>query len=280
MQVNRGLINGIYNPSTVQPVAVAIPSNYAPFDTTTAATAYSSITFGGGSSTGSPWFTTAINATNYIQTNANSQYVIYNVPSNMILAFINYDSGPIGGSIQVYGGNSGSFTLLATVSTLNSIDICSIFPVNLTGYTQIKILNVTGWVGFQGIGWTLASSVMWKSTYALDVSGSVNVSGAITTGNACSLRYWTVFGYTNSASAGTTTVGLPTGCVGTNIVGMYGTFTNGVYNFPFNHTLSTAGNTARSCTIFFDGTNINVVNGTGATNAYSCPFTVVIVTIS
>ena len=105
-------------------------------------------------------------------------------------------------------------------------------------------------------------------------------SGTITTGNACSLRYWTISGTTNAASAGTTTVGLPTGCTGANIVAMYGTFINGSYNFPFNHTMSTVGNTARSCTLFYDGTNINVVNGTGATNAYSCPFTIVIVTIS
>ena len=53
------------------------------------------------------------------------------------------------------------------------------------------------------------------------MSGDVNVSGTITTGNSCSLKYWKVTG-TSLSTIGQVKVGLPTGCIHANIVGMFG----------------------------------------------------------
>lgn len=277
VQVGYPVFNGIYSsPSTTINPPIAVGANYAPYDTTTAAQSYASTTFSGGFSTGSPWFSGAINSTNYIQTSTNGQYVIYNVPSTMTMAYINFAAVVAGGSMQVYGGSS---TLLCTVSTLGNAQC--VLPVNISGYTQLKIVNVGAtYTCIQGIGWTVSPLAVWKSTYALDVSGSVNVSGTITTGNSCSLKYFSITGNTPSAG-GNGGYGLPTGCLLANIVAIYGSFIASSGNvFPFNNTyFQYSGDTSCEVSLYVNysaGVYIHVPSS--GTTVGGRPFTAIVVT--
>jgi len=117
------------------------------------------------------------------------------------------------------------------------------------------------------------------SMVALDVSGSVNVSGTITTGNSCSLMYWKVIG--NLPSAGNAlSVALPTGCSSTNVVAAYGGWLNGSTFFPFNNTFFQAGGNSTWEVSLYLSSTVNIDVASSSTNASSKPFTVIIVTTS
>lgn len=119
-------------------------------------------------------------------------------------------------------------------------------------------------VGFVGIGGITAPS------QALDVSGSVNVSGTITAGNV-GLRYWRATGTT--PASGESTFVFPEGVVFANIVNIYGVYATDASTFGlFN---SSTGN----ATVFpsIDGFHIDVNT---ASSASAKAFTIIIVTAS
>ena len=183
----RAPFNGIYATSATQPEAIAIAANYAPYDATTTGQGFQTNTFSGAQSTGSAWFPAieAINSTNFIQTGIANQYVIYTIPANMTMAYINYAASSGGGSMEIYGGA----TLLCTIYTNHSTTASCIVPVNVSGYTTLKIKNIgTFWVGIQGIGWTISPWAVWKSQYSLEVGGNVNAM-AIATGGSTAKQF-------------------------------------------------------------------------------------------
>ena len=116
-----------------------------------------------------------------------------------------------------------------------------------------------------------------RPSVALDVVGSVNVSGTITTGNACSLRYWKMTGTTPTYSL-TSTVEVnypyPAGVIQANIVGVYGTF-DGAWPFNMTRTVDTA-----RVTWLYTGNQLAMGLGVSAFGASQRPFTVIIVTIA
>jgi len=132
--------------------------------------------------------------------------------------------------------------------------------------------------GQVGIGKSTAS-------YALDVSGSVNVSGTITTGNACSLIYWKVTGNMPPNTTSSVNINLPTGILLANIVGFHAGFTYGTsYYFPFSNAYNNtySPNNQWICAAYINGGSpctMTIVMGSSAIMAL-CPFTAIIVTSS
>ena len=140
-------------------------------------------------------------------------------------------------------------------------------------HAAVSMSNVTSSNGCLGIGTTTPAS-------ALDVKGSVNVSGTIMAGNV-GLQYWKYTGTTGTAGT-STTYGLPAGCVYGNIVAAYGGYTNVIF-FPFNNTWTTThpNDPTWSASLYINNTNgINIDVGSASTSAASRPFTVIIVTAS
>ena len=113
------------------------------------------------------------------------------------------------------------------------------------------------------------------------MSGSVAVSGTITTGNACSLRFWKITGSTTSTGTYSTWV-LPTGCTYSSIVGAYGGFFDTVDNLfmAFNNTWFQYNSSAILNASFYinasDGLHVYIPSG--ASSAASVSFTIIIVT--
>ena len=108
--------------------------------------------------------------------------------------------------------------------------------------------------------------------------GSVNVSGTITTGNACALRYWKITGTTPTTGTNAD-YSLPSGVVFTNVVAAYG----GVYNphfMPFNNSRNdTTGDAGWKCSFYIsNGNKVNM--SVAGVNTGSVPFVLIIVTIA
>jgi len=107
------------------------------------------------------------------------------------------------------------------------------------------------------------------------VSGSVNVSGTITTGNGCCLRYWKVTGTTNGTPGIQSDYPTPTGMSTTpgNIVAIWGVINCGGSLVPCG-----ANYVAGWVSILWmNGTNISITPIGNST--LSCQFIVTIVTL-
>ena len=113
------------------------------------------------------------------------------------------------------------------------------------------------------------------------MSGGVNVSGTITTGNSCSLKYWKVIGTTGGVNS-QLYFALPSGCTVANTVGVYGVFFDGSSQFPFNNTYFqySGANSVNASVWIHPSLGIVISVGAGATTAASAPFTVIIATIA
>ena len=107
------------------------------------------------------------------------------------------------------------------------------------------------------------------------------MSGTITTGNSCSLRYWKITGTITGAVNTTMTLSYPTGCSFANIVAVYGTFNYGTYIMPFNNTyFQLAGNQINNVCLYIDTSAINIVIMSGAINVVGSAYSIIIVTSS
>lgn len=113
---------------------------------------------------------------------------------------------------------------------------------------------------------------------SLDVSGSVNVSGTITTGNSCSLRYWIITG-TTPAKGTEADYTLPTGCSYGNIVAAFGGYTNSIF-FPFHNTwfITNPSDLTWSASFYIGTNGLHISVGASATSAESKPFKIIIIT--
>ena len=120
-----------------------------------------------------------------------------------------------------------------------------------------------------------------STTFSLDVSGSVNVSGGtITTGNSCSLCYWKLTGTTPTYSASVAVdlnIQFPLGCDATTVVAIFGTFVNGTTRMPFN--MSTGG-TSWTTQLYNDSTQVKMSLVAGAASASARPYSIIIITSS
>ena len=203
--------NGIYaNPSTIQPASLANANNYAPYDATTAPKAASTRTITGNYNL---FFDTVASGqvdlicNNTWSTNMGifsttpGNYVIYTIPATMTMAYINYAGVVYGGPMEVYGDT----TLLCTINTYSPLTGPCISPVNVSGYTTLKIINTGTYCAILGIGWTIAPTADWKSQQSVDVNGSLNATGLnIISTSAISANISTSFTVTMPAS--TTTI--------------------------------------------------------------------------
>ena len=119
---------------------------------------------------------------------------------------------------------------------------------------------------------------------ALDIIGNTKMTGTITTGNACSLRYWTITGTTPSALGTTSSAyALPTGLTPSAIVGLWGVFSWTPNSYmAINNSYSTFtpdGNAnAYQVSMYIDSTGFHICTSPSATLSLSKPFTVTIVT--
>lgn len=156
----------------------------------------------------------------------------------------------------------GGYVGIGTATPLN--------PLHVVGNALVTgTLTQTGHVGIGTVP---------SNTYSLDVSGGVNVSGTITTGNSCSLKYWTVSGTTPS-TAGVGNYTLPSGYIFANTVACYGGYNSSGYFFPFNNTHFTySGDIAFNAEFWISGAGVSIRIQSGATYAFSAPFTIIIVT--
>ena len=150
-----------------------------------------------------------------------------------------------------------------------------------TPYNALDVsgnLNVSGTITTGNVGIGKA-----PTSYAMDVSGSVNVDGTISTGNACALRYWKITGTTPTVGVAyaQVQVALPSGCVFGNIVSVYGSVLSaGNSIIPMNNTnTAVAGNSGWQIQCFVSST-VGVCVGIAAntTGVSAQPFTVIVVT--
>lgn len=203
----------------------------------------------------------------------------------------------VSGSVAVSGALTVQGTLYASnVSVLGTTEIVNAYETHssnvvITNYgtgpgltvTQVETTSQPVAAFYAGIGAAnpallvnnLGQVAIGKPTaaYALDVSGNVNVSGLISTGNSCSLRYWTVSG-TLPSSGGAQGALFPVLLTDpTKIVACYGTYMNAGAPFPFNTSFSTA---AYKCSMWCNTAGVYFYD-VGAT-AQGSPYTVIIVT--
>jgi len=180
---------------------------------------------------------------------------------------LKYDIVDPSGFVRINTSGGCTYIQSGLTNTLNSAAPC-IFST-IQGGTEWMRISAAGNVG---IGKSIPSC-------ALDVSGSVNVSGTITSGNNTSLRYWTILGTTGgSAGAQVGPVSVPSGCTWTNIVALYGTINTGVRIWPLNCTYNGNYYTV-SC--WCDNGNLYALNSTSSlSEVWSKSFTMIIVTTS
>ena len=136
------------------------------YASTTAAQSYLNSTgFAGGRGAGSPWLgANAIDQTNYLQSAAitagplginNIDTVEYTVPAGRNYAYVNYCSFNNGGLTAIFGGLSGTYTLLLLGGAYSPITLRSVIDVvYVAGYTTIKFVALRGQCLFQGVGWS------------------------------------------------------------------------------------------------------------------------------
>ena len=118
-------------------------------------------------------------------------------------------------SYSITPTNSYKYFRIVSKTIATAKTAVTIAEWNLNG-TQTSL--TIGTDGQLGIGVT-------NPVQALEVAGNASINGTITTGNACSLRYWTITGTTPSAvSTTSSSYALPAGLTPSAIVVLWGVF--------------------------------------------------------
>jgi len=165
-------------------------------------------------------------------------------------------------SSNVVINNYGTGPALAVMQTETTAQPVAAF---YAGSNTALMVTSTGQVG---IGKSTAG-------YALDVSGSVNVSGTITTGNT-GIRYWTIYGTTSSTVGTQTNYPTPSGMTTTpaNIVAIWGVINCSGNIIPIGHNY----NSGWVSVMWMNAATI-CINPVGST-VVNMPFNVTIATLT
>jgi len=202
--------------------------------------------------------------------------------------------GTVSGALTVIGSlYASNVTVLGSTEVINAYETHSsnLVITNLGTGPALTVTQMEGGTAqpvaafYAGIGAanpalmvTNAGQVgVGKSTagYALDVSGSVNVSGTITTGNT-GIRYWTIYGTTSSTVGTQTNYPTPSGMTTTpaNIVAIWGVINCSGNIIPIGHNY----NSGWVSVMWMNAATI-CINPVGST-VVNMPFNVTIATLT